>query len=191
MGIISLLFSLFGVFLENSTPEKKKFYIDDKWSIELPTDWNRRFSEIEIDNSTILENIFFLPNTDLSMRIYSLSILKDDNYKKMEADIPDILAVFENIMSKVENKKEYRIPNHKSSKFKCYEYSYYENDKEIYAIATGIFMKGYLLKVNIISTIKKEVEKAMYYLFSIKEADPKEIEFLKKVNSYKEQIKFF
>ena len=29
MGIISLLFSLFGMFLENST-EKKKFYIDDK-----------------------------------------------------------------------------------------------------------------------------------------------------------------
>ena len=184
MGIISLLFSLFGVFLENST-EKKKFYIDDKWTIELPTDWDRKFSEIEINNSTILENIFFLPNTDLSMRIYSLNILKDDNYKKMEADIPHILVVFENIMSKVENKKEYRIPNHKSSKFKCYEYSYYENDKEIYAIATGIFMKGYLLKVNIISTIKKEVEKAMYYLFSIKEADPKEIEFLKKVNSYK------
>ena len=120
------------------------------------------------------------------MRVYSLNILKDDNYKKMEADIPDILAVFENIMSKVENKKEYRIPNHRSSKFKCYEYSYCENDKEIYAIATGIFMKGYLLKVNIISTIKKEVEKAMYYLFNIKEADPKEMEFLKKINSYKE-----
>ncbi len=186
MGIISLLFSLFGVFLENSTPEKKKFYIDDKWSIELPIDWDRRFSEIEINNSTILENIFFSPNSNLSMRVYSLNILKDDNYKKMEADIPDILAVFENIMSKVENKKEYRIPNHRSSKFKCYKYSYYENDKEIYAIATGIFMKGYLLKVNIISTIKKEVEKAMYYLFSIKEADPKEMEFLKKINSYKE-----
>ncbi|AVQ15322.1 hypothetical protein C7Y58_07820 [Fusobacterium nucleatum subsp. nucleatum ATCC 25586] len=185
MGIISLLFSLFGVFLENSI-EKKKFYIDDKWTIELPTDWDRRFSEIEINNSTILENIFFLPNTDLSMRIYSLNILKDDNYKKMEADIPDILAVFENIMSKVENKKEYRIPNHKSSKFKCYEYSYYENDKEIYAIATGIFMKGYLLKVNIASTIKKEVEKAIYYLFSINKVDPKEMEFLKKINSCKE-----
>ena len=106
MGIISLLFSLFGVFLENSTPEKKKFYIDDKWSIELPIDWDRRFSEIEINNSTILENIFFSPNSNLSMRVYSLNILKDDNYKKMEADIPDILAVFENIMSKVENKKE-------------------------------------------------------------------------------------
>ena len=185
MGIISLLFSLFGVFLENSI-EKKKFYIDDKWTIELPTDWDRRFSEIEINNSTILENIFFSPNSNLSMRVYSLNILKDDNYKKMEADIPDILAVFENIMSKVENKKEYRIPNHKSSKFKCYEYSYYENDKEIYAIATGIFMKGYLLKVNIISTLKKEVEKAMYYLFSINKVDPKEMEFLKKINSYKE-----
>jgi len=186
MGIISLLFSLFGVFLENSTPEKKKFYIDDKWSIELPTDWNRRFSEIEIDNSTILENIFFLPNTDLSMRIYSLSILKDDNYKKMEADIPDILAVFENIMNKVENKKEYKIENYKSSKIKCYEYTYYENNKKFYAIATGIFMKGYLLKVNIASTIKKEVEKAIYYLFSINKVDPKEMKFLKKINSYKE-----
>ena len=47
-------------------------------------------------------------------------------------------------------------------------------------------MKGYLLKANIASIIKKEVEKAMYYLFSIKEADPKEVEFFKKVNSYKE-----
>ena len=186
MGIISLLFSLFGVFLENSTPEKKKFYIDDKWSIELPIDWDRRFSEIEINNSTILENIFFLPNTDLSMRIYSLNILKDDNYKKMEADIPDILAVFENIMSKVENKKEYKIPNHKSPKFKSYEYTYYEYDKNFYAIITGIFMKGRLLKIDIASTIKKEVEKAIYYLFSIKEVDPKEMEFLKKIKNYKE-----
>ena len=185
MGIISLLFSLFGMFLENST-EKKKFYIDDKWTIELPSDWERKFLEIEFDNSIILENIFFPPNSNLSIGLSSLDILKDDNYKKVEADIPDVATVFENIMNKVENKKEYRIPNHKSSKFKCYEYSYYENDKEIYAIATGIFMKGYLLKVNIMSTIKKEVEKAMYYLFSIKEADPKEIEFLKKVNSYKE-----
>ena len=185
MGIISLLFSLFGVFLENST-EKKKFYIDDKWTIELPTDWDRKFSEIEINNSTILENIFFLPNTDLSMRIYSLNILKDDNYKKVEADIPDVAVVFENIMNKVENKKEYKIENYKSSKIKCYEYTYYENNKKFYAIATGIFMKGYLLKVNIVSTIKKEVEKAIYYLFSIKEVDPKEMEFLKKIKNYKE-----
>ena len=186
MGIISLLFSLFGVFLENSTPEKKKFYIDDKWSIELPIDWDRRFSEIEINNSTILENIFFSPNSNLSMRVYSLNILKDDNYKKMEADIPDILAVFENIMSKVENKKEYKIPNHKSPKFKCYEYNYYEYDKNFYAITTGFFMKGRLLKIDIASTIKKEVEKAIYYLFSIKEVDPKEMEFLKKIKNYKE-----
>ena len=57
----------------------------------------------------------------------------------------------------------------------------YENNKKFYAIATGIFMKGYLLKVNIVSTIKKEVEKAIYYLFSIKEVDPKEMEFLKKI----------
>ena len=119
------------------------------------------------------------------MKVYSLNVFKDDDYKKVEADIPDVLEVFENIMSKIENKKEYKIPNYKSSKIKCYEYTYYENDKKIYAITTGIFMKGYLLKVEIVSTIKKEVEKSIYYLFSIKEADPKEIEFLKKVNTYK------
>ena len=120
------------------------------------------------------------------MKIYSLNILKDDNFKKVEADITDILEVFEKIMSKVENKKEYRIPNYKNSKIKYYEYTYYEDNKEFYVIATGIFMKGYLLKANITSTTKKEVEKAMYYLFSIKEVDPKEVEFFKKVNSYKE-----
>ena len=185
MGIISLLFSLFGMFLENST-EKKKFYIDDKWTIELPSDWERKFLEIEFDNSIILENIFFPPNSNLSIGLSSLNILKDDNYKKVEADIPDVATVFENIMNKVENKKEYKIENYKSSKIKCYEYTYYENNKKFYAIATGIFMKGYLLKVNIASTIKKEVEKAIYYLFSIKEVDPKEMEFLKKIKNYKE-----
>ena len=184
MGIISLLFSLFGMFLENST-EKKKFYIDDKWTIELPSDWERKFLEIEFDNSIILENIFFPPNSNLSIGLSSLDILKDDNYKKVEADIPDVATVFENIMNKVENKKEYKIPNHKRPKFICYEYNYYEYDKNFYAITTGFFMRGRLLKIDIASTIKKEVEKAMYYLFSIKEADPKEIEFLKKVNSYK------
>ena len=185
MQIILLILKLLGFLI----PEKKKFYIDDKWTIELPANWDTTSKEIELevesDNHPIIETILFQPGSYLSIKAYYLDISKDGIYKKVEADIQDVVAVFENIMSKVENKKEYRIPNHKSSKFKCYEYSYYENDKEIYAIATGIFMKGYLLKVNIISTIKKEVEKAMYYLFSIKEADPKEIEFLKKVNSYK------
>ena len=89
-------------------------------------------------------------------------------------------------MSKVENKKEYKIPNHKNPKFKSYEYTYYEYDKNFYAITTGIFMKGRLLKIDIASTIKKEVEKAIYYLFSIKEVEPKEMEFLKKIKNYKE-----
>ena len=92
---------------------------------------------------------------------------------------------FEDIMSKIEDKKEYKIPNYKSSKIKSYEHSYYENIK-FYVITTGIFMKGHLLKIDIVFTIKEETEKSIYYLFSIKEADPKEVEFFKKVNSYKE-----
>ena len=184
MGIVSLLFSQFGVFL-NSKLERKKFYIDDKWTIELPPDWEKTFLEIELDNSPIFETIFFQPGSDLGIGVYYLNFLKDDNYRIVEADIQEVATVFEEIMDKIEDKKEYKIQNYKSSKFKCYEYSYYENDKEIYAIATGIFMKGCLLRVNIVSTIKKEVEKAMYYLFSIKEANPKDIIYFDKNDSCK------
>ena len=186
MSIVSLLFSLFGVFL-NSKLERKKFYIDDKWTIELPPDWERTFLEIELelDNSPIFETIFFKPGSDLSIGVYYLNLLKDDNYRDVEADIPDVIAVFEEIMDKIEDKKEYKIPNYKNSKFKAYEYTYYENDKKFYAIKTGFFMKGCLLRVNIASTIKKEVEKAMYYLFSIKQVDLKDITYFDKDDSYK------
>ena len=186
MSIVSLLFSLFGVFL-NSKLERKKFYIDDKWTIELPPDWERTFLEIELelDNSPIFETIFFQPGSDLSIGVYYLNFLKDDDYRIVEVDIQDVATVFEEIMDKIEDKKEYKIQNYKNSKFKAYEYTYYENDKKFYAIKSGFFMKGCLLRVNIASTIKKEVEKAMYYLFSIKQVDLKDITYFDKNNSYK------
>lgn len=184
MGIVSLLFSLFGVFL-NSKLERKKFYIDDKWTIELPPNWERTFSELELDDSPMFETIFFKPGSDLSIGAYYLNLLKDDNYREVEADIQEVAIVFEKIMDKTEDKKEYKIPNYKSSKFKAYEYTFYKNDKKFYSIKTGIFMKGCLLRVNIASTIKKEVEKAMYYLFSIKEVDPKDIIYFDKKDSCK------
>ena len=166
MGTLLFLFKLL-VFISEKSSERKKFYIDDKWSIELPTDWDRTFSEVEIDNSTILENIFFQKNSYLNMKIYSLNILKDDNFKKVEADITDILEVFEKIMSKVENKKEYRIPNYKNSKIKCYEYTYYENNEKVYSISCGIMVAGYLLIVNLYSALREEVESAIKYIYSI------------------------
>ena len=186
MGIVSLLFSLFGVFL-NSKLERKKFYIDDKWTIELPPDWERTFLEIELelDNSPIFETIFFQPGSDLSIGVYYLNFFKDDNYRIVEADIKQVAGVFEEMIDKIEDKKEYKIPNYKSSKIKSYEYTFYKNGKKFYAIKTGVFMKGCLLRVNIVSTIKKEVEKAMYYLFSIKEANPKDIIYFDKNDSCK------
>lgn len=186
MQILLLIFKLLGFFI-NHASEKKKFYIDDKWTIELPPDWERIFLEIELelDNSPIFETIFFKPGSDLSIGVYYLNLLKDDNYRDVEADIPDVIAVFEEIMDKIEDKKEYKIQNYKSSKIKSYEYTYYKNDKKFYAIKTGFFMKGCLLRVNIASTIKKEVEKAMYYLFSIKQVDLKDITYFDKDDSYK------
>ena len=170
MGTLLFLFKLLG-FISEKASERKKFYIDDKWSIELPTDWDRTFSEVEIDNSTILENIFFQKNSYLNMKIYSLNILKDDNFKKVEADITDILEVFEKIMSKVENKKEYRIPNYKNSKIKCYEYTYYENDEKVYSISCGIMIAGYLLIVNLYSALKEEIESAIKYIYTIEKVN--------------------
>ena len=183
MSIVSLLFSLFGVFL-NSKLERKKFYIDDKWTIELPPNWKRTFLEIELANSPIFETIFFQLGSDLSIGVYSLNLLKDDDYRIVESDIQEVATVFEEIMDKIEDKKEYKIQNYKSSKIKSYEYTFYKNDKKFYAVKSGIFMKGCLLRVNIASTIKKEVEKAMYYLFSIKEVDPKDTIYFDKNNSY-------
>ena len=184
MQILLLIFKLLGFFI-NHASEKKKFYIDDKWTIELPPDWERKFLEIELDNSPIFETIFFQPGSDLSIGVYYLNFLKDDDYRIVEADIQDVATVFEEIMDKIEDKKEYKIPNYKSSKFKAYEYTYYKNDKKFYAIKSGFFMKGCLLRVNITSTIKKEVEKAMCYLFSIKKVDPKDIIYFDKDDSYK------
>jgi len=108
MQILLLIFKLLGFFI-NHASEKKKFYIDDKWTIELPPDWERIFLEIELelDNSPIFETIFFKPGSDLSIGVYYLNLLKDDNYRDVEADIPDVIAVFEEIMDKIEDKKEY------------------------------------------------------------------------------------
>ena len=186
MQILLLIFKLLGFFI-NHAPEKEKFLIEDKWTIELPLDWEEKLLEtkFELDNSPILETVFFQLGSDLSIGVYYLNLLKDDNYRDVEADIPDVIAVFEEIMDKIEDKKEYKIPNYKSSKIKSYEYTYYKNDKKFYAIKTGFFMKGCLLRVNIASTIKKEVEKAMYYLFSIKQVDLKDITYFDKNNSYK------
>ena len=166
MSIVSLLFYLFGGFL-NSKLEKKKFYINNKLTIELSPDWDTTSKKIKVDNTIITETIFFSPNSDLNIKVYYFDVFKDNTLKK-EADIQDVSIKFEDIMSKIEDKKEYKIPNYKSSKIKSYEYSYYENIK-FYVITTGTFMKGHLLKIDIVSTIKEETEKSIYYLFSIKE----------------------
>ena len=186
MRLFLFIFKLLGFFI-NHAPEKEKFLIEDKWTIELPPDWERTFLEIELelDNSPIFETIFFQPGSDLSIGVYYLNFLKDDNYRIVEADIQEVATVFEEIMDKIEDKKEYKIQNYKNSKFKAYEYTYYENDKKFYAIKSGFFMKGCLLRVNITSTIQKEVEKAMCYLFSIKKVDPKDIIYFDKDDSYK------
>ena len=45
MQIILLIFKLLGFLI----PEKKNFYIADKWTIELPDKWDTTSKEIELD----------------------------------------------------------------------------------------------------------------------------------------------
>ena len=112
MRLFLFILKLFNFFIQY-VPEKKKFYIEDKWTIELPPNWERTFLEIELelDNSPIFETIFFQPGSDLSIGVYYLNFLKDDDYRIVEADIQDVATVFEEIMDKIEDKKEYKIPN--------------------------------------------------------------------------------
>ena len=112
MRLFLFILKLFNFFIQY-VPEKEKFYIEDKWTIELPPNWERTFLEIELelDNSPIFETIFFQPGSDLSIGVYYLNFLKDDDYRIVEADIQDVATVFEEIMDKIEDKKEYKIPN--------------------------------------------------------------------------------
>ena len=59
MQIILFILKLLGFLI----PEKKKFYIDDKWTIELPANWDITSKEIELeeesDNHPIIETILF------------------------------------------------------------------------------------------------------------------------------------
>ncbi|CAN2325663.1 hypothetical protein NCTC15132_02090 [Fusobacterium sp. oral taxon C10] len=71
----------------------------------VPSDWERAFSEIEFDNSIILENIFFQPNSDLSIRLSSLNIFKDDNHKKVEKVIYYLFNIKEADPKEMEFKK--------------------------------------------------------------------------------------
>ncbi|CKG93638.1 Uncharacterised protein [Fusobacterium polymorphum] len=168
----------------------KIFNIDNGWTIKLPENWKEEKDEVDG------YHIYYSLDTDLTIRTPTFHFFREtENGWKMFAPIDILSEIFDESIKNIElrddvkaEERELNLNNFKIEDFKikCYEYTYYEDSKEFYVIATGIFMKGYLLKANIASTIKKEVEKAMYYLFSIKEADPKEVEFFKKVNSYKE-----
>lgn len=82
----------------------------------------------------------------------------------MFAPIDILSEIFDESIKNIElrddvkaEERELNLNNFKIEDFKikCYEYTYYEDSKEFYVIATGIFMKGYLLKANIASTIKR------------------------------------
>jgi len=78
MRLFLFILKLLG-FLIKTAPEKEKFYIENKWTIELPLDWEEKLLEInfELDNSPILETVFFQLGSDLSIGVYSLNLLKD------------------------------------------------------------------------------------------------------------------
>ncbi len=90
MQLILLIFKLLG-FINNNASKKKAFYIDDKWTIELPANWDTTSKEIELevgsDNLPIIETIFFQIGSYLNIKAYYLDISKDGIYKKVDSYI--------------------------------------------------------------------------------------------------------
>ena len=76
MQLILLIFKLLG-FINNNASKKKAFYIDDKWTIELPANWDTTSKEIELevgsDNLPIIEDFVDIVNAgeDLAHKDWS------------------------------------------------------------------------------------------------------------------------
>ena len=58
MRILLLIFKLLGFFI-NHAPEKEKFYIEDKWTIELPLDWEKKPLKIKYNFKNLMSFTYF------------------------------------------------------------------------------------------------------------------------------------
>lgn len=175
LKIFSLLILTLGSFTAYSIEKRKKFNIDNGWTIELPKNWIEERDEVD------RHHVYYPPDSDLTIRVSSFHIFKDlENGSKILASIDDLSESFDKSVKNIElgnntkvkekklNLNDFKIENFK---LKCYEYDYYEDNEKTYSISCGIMTEGYLLIINFYSASREEVENAIKYIYSIEKTE--------------------
>ncbi|WP_315522803.1 hypothetical protein [Fusobacterium massiliense] len=149
----------------------KIFNIDNGWTIKLPENWKEEKDEVDG------YHIYYSPDTDLTIRTPTFHFFREsENGWKMFAPIDVLSEIFDESIKNIEvrdnvkvEERELNLNNFKIEDFKikCYEYTYYENNKKVYSISCGIMIAGYLLIVNLYSALREEVESTIKYIYSI------------------------
>ena len=171
LKIFSLLILTLGSFTAYSIEKRKKFNIDNGWTIELPKNWIEERDEVD------RHHVYYPPDSDLTIRASSFYIFRDlENGSKILASIDDLSESFDKSVKNIElrnnkklEEKKLNLNNFKieNFKYKCYEYDYYEDNEKTYSISCGIMTEGYLLIINFYSASKEEVENTIKYIYSV------------------------
>ena len=117
----------------------KIFNIDNGWTIKLPENWKEEKDEVDG------YHIYYPPDTDLTIRTPTFHFFREsENGWKMFAPIDVLSEIFDESIKNIEvrdnvkvEERELNLNNFKIEDFKikCYEYTYYENNKKVYSIS--------------------------------------------------------
>lgn len=128
------------------------------WQISFPSNW---IHEGEADYG---ENIFYTPDSDLTIRITSFHAEKQG----ILAPIEVMENAFMQTIPKSANPKEiveYTLDGFYS---KAFENTYTENDTLVFRICICYYAAGELLSINVFSTSKEECEKSLSFLKTLR-----------------------
>lgn len=133
----------------------KPYILPEEWKISFPQNW---IHEIDLDD--IRQDIFYPPDSELTIRITTFHIEKDNKL----ASANTIETIFlKNIPKKAEIViiTEYEIKGYSS---KAFLYHIIENEEKVYLIRVGFYGTGTLFTMNIFSNHKDECYKALIFL---------------------------
>ena len=106
LKIFSLLILTLGSFTAYSIEKRKKFNIDNGWTIELPKNWIEERDEVD------RHHVYYPPNSDLTIRVSSFHIFKDlENDSEILASIDDLSESFDKSVKNIELKNKEILPS--------------------------------------------------------------------------------
>jgi len=130
------------------------------WQVSFPSNW---IHEGEADCG---ENIFYPPNSDLTIRITSFRAEKHG----ILAPIEVMENVFMRTIPESANPKEIAEYTLEGFYLKVFENTYTENDTLVFRIYICYYAAGEILSINVFSTSKEECEKSLSFLKTLRKA---------------------